>query len=318
MEKLVSVNMGVYDEDIAWLEESIASICQQTYRNFEFIIVYDHPTNKEILAFLQGKAKEDERIRLLVNEQNKGMRYSLNRALEASSGEYVLKIDADDVAEADRLEKQLAYIEKEHLDIVATHMRIIDETGAFTGEGSEGLPESPEEVKKMLPLANFIAHPSVFYRREKVLSLGGYREFPMSIDYDLWLRALSAGLSIGIMKEPLLRYRVRKGSISHKDQWKLFLVIAYEQKLYDLRQKGLKDEHSKEALAAYLQAEGYEDGRKKRKFYEAKDAYEAFFLEKSSIKALRHLPRILLSSSVYRGYLWRFWRFKRMKKKLSS
>ena len=119
--------MSVYNEKEIWLREAIESILNQTHRNIEFIITVDNPSNemlyKHILSY------NDSRIKIIRNDTNKGLIYSLNNALKTASGEYIARMDADDISDIYRLEKQLLEIKKEKLDMITSNIVRIDDDG---------------------------------------------------------------------------------------------------------------------------------------------------------------------------------------------
>ena len=102
--------MGVYNEKISWLNESVESILNQTYRNFEFIIIDDNPDNKEIKNYLLNLKQRDERIIIIFNDCNIGLTKSLNKGLEMATGEFVARMDADDISINTRFERQISYL----------------------------------------------------------------------------------------------------------------------------------------------------------------------------------------------------------------
>ncbi len=271
MDYLVTVTMNIYNEEKRWLVEAIDSILHQTYQNIQFVIVYDNPQNEELLEFIQDYTKNDKRVQIIVNEENLGVSVSQNRSLAEAKGKFIIKMDADDISLPERIEKQMAFLLKNHLDMVAGERTIINEDSIVTTDISRNLPEKPEKAAKLLRHVNFIIHPSVLYRRELVESVGGYRDFPMSVDYDLWLRAVKKGFKIGVMNEKLIQYRVREKSISHKDLFKLYLVIHYQQDLF--KKDVEEDHHTREALDKFLAKSGYYDENEKKRFTEAQNSF---------------------------------------------
>lgn len=270
MNHLVSVTMNVFNEEKRWLREAIDSVLHQTYENLEFIIVYDNPANEELLEFLRNYTKADSRVRIVVNDKNLGVSASQNRSLAEAKGMYIVKMDADDISLPDRIEKQMAFLMEHQLDMVAGERTIINEDSMVTADVTRNLPEKPEKAAKLLRHVNFIIHPSVLYKRELAELAGGYRDFPMSVDYDLWLRAVKKGFKIGVLNEKLIQYRVREKSISHKDLFKLYLVVHYQQNLF--RRNNLK-EHTREALEQFMIKHRYYDENEKKKFYTAQEKF---------------------------------------------
>ncbi len=231
MNELVSVIMSVYNEQPRWLEESICSILEQTYSNIEFIIVLDNPTNNVLKDIIIEFSKQDDRIRLLINEYNMGLVASLNRALQHCHGGYIARMDADDISLPDRIEAQKAYLESNGLDFVFSGIIRIDENGFELSE-TDGRPISSQKVKKLLGISNLSNHPTWFLKKEVYDTLGGYRDVLYCEDYDFSLRSLDADFKIGKMDRNVLKYRVRSSSVSRSHSLEQFLNSNGIRKLY--------------------------------------------------------------------------------------
>jgi len=208
-----SVIMSVYNTE-RFVIQAIESILGQTYRDFEFVIVNDGSTDKtgQILSEFQ---KRDARIVLLNNQKNIGVTKSLNIALKEARGKYVARMDPDDISRKDRLEIQISYMKSNPLtDILGSYVKSIDEDGSITGEWI--YPDDPVSIRWQLIFANALAHPSVVYKKDIVLSAGGYNEdLASGIDYDLWVR-LSPKARICQVKEFLVMWRSHTGSITYQ------------------------------------------------------------------------------------------------------
>ena len=125
---MISVIMSTYKEDVDILRLAIESILNQTFRDFEFIIILDNPKNKEHLQCLLQYEKEDCRVHFYVNAENKGLVASLNKALSLCKGDIIARMDADDIALPNRLEMEYDYMISNDLDMVGGLMVMIDET----------------------------------------------------------------------------------------------------------------------------------------------------------------------------------------------
>lgn len=245
-----SVIMSTYNESKEYLCKAIESILKQTYRQFEFIIVIDNPEDQVIKCIVNGYLEKDNRIRILNNEKNKGLAYSLNRAAEVAKGKYIARMDADDISLQDRILKEVSFMENNHFDMVSCQSILIDEAGNEIGSARH----SAKNPNRELLVYNFIIHPGVVMRTEVFKELGGYRNFYKSQDYDLWLRMISKNYRIGILEECLLKYRVREGSITGQNMLEQFYISEYQRKLYRERVKCGKDSFSEEHLREYLQS----------------------------------------------------------------
>ncbi len=184
----ISVLMSVYNS-AAFLEEAVDSILSQTFSDFEFIIVNDGSTDEsgDILANL---AEKDKRIQLIENEENIGLTRSLNKGLAQAKGEYIARMDADDISFPQRLEKQVAYLEKHaKVGLVGSQYDLCDADGKVTASG-ERLPENNLSIQWRLLFRNSFIHSSVMIRRRALeLVEDNYNvELPYAQDFELWSR----------------------------------------------------------------------------------------------------------------------------------
>ena len=211
MEK-ISVLMSTYREPLEWIEQSLNSIIKQTYTDIEYIIIVDDPMNSELISYLQKYNQNNPRIKLLINPQNMGLVKSLNRGLQYCSGEYIARMDADDISYPERLEKQLVYMQKYRYDIVGCDYEVFFQDTVIKTSNSPALHES---CKKTLRYESCIAHPSWLVRAKVYDQLNGYREIDACEDLDFLQRAIIQGFTMGNCKEVLLKYRDNPNSISH-------------------------------------------------------------------------------------------------------
>ncbi|MCP4397497.1 MAG: glycosyltransferase [bacterium] len=189
----VTVLLPVYNGE-RYLRRAIESILQQSYSSFEFLIIDDGSTD---LSLKIVQSYQDARIRLLENGRNLGLIDSLNRGMGLAKGEYIARMDCDDISLPERLARQVAYLDT-HPDIgvLGCGVRVIDACG-----NPMFLVDFPQEngfIKWSLCFYNPLAHPTVMMRKEVVLSVGGYKfdflqedETYSTIhneDYDLWRR----------------------------------------------------------------------------------------------------------------------------------
>lgn len=206
----VSVIMAVFNPQKRWLNLAISSILKQSFPTFEFIIINDFPNNSNLAKTLSFYKRKDKRIIIIKNEKNIGLTKSLNRGLKIARGKYIARMDADDISFPQRIEKQLAYLEKNpNIFLIGSQVNIIDDQENLIRK--KKLPTTPEMIKKILPHRNCLVHPSIMFRNEKFF----YREkFFYAQDYDFYLRAISEGKNIANYPEVLLSYRFSNHSIS--------------------------------------------------------------------------------------------------------
>ena len=176
--------MAAFNEE-EHISEAIDSILNQTYDDFELIIVDDasDDATTEIVD-----SYEDERIQLLENQSNKGLPASLNLGIKASKGTYIARMDADDRSLPSRLESQVNLLDhRSDIQVVGSWTRVIDESGSVIGPVEyEEMEYTPNMIKNEGP---GIAHPSVMTRKRALQRVGGYREkFVYAQDLDLWVR----------------------------------------------------------------------------------------------------------------------------------
>lgn len=213
--KLISVIMPVYNAE-KFLKFSIESILNQTYKNFEFIIVNDGSKDSSLKILNEYKEK-DNRI-IIIDQKNMGIDGALNTALKNSKGDYIARMDADDIAIDIRLESQISYMEEKNVLFSGTWAKIIDENNNETGKLFNYPPKTWKENKKRILIHNTFIHPSVMFKRElyekeKDKSGNLYRRYKNVEDYELWTRFVSKYKSENI-QEYLLLYRIHNNQIT--------------------------------------------------------------------------------------------------------
>jgi len=206
--------MSVYNGS-AYLQESIDSILNQTFSDFEFVIIDDCSTD-DTWSILTQNAERDQRIVLIRNTQNLGLTKSLNKGLNIVKHEYVARQDADDISLPQRLEREVSVLTQfPDCVMVSCHIQVILGNNKKVVEVMDRFC-SPEQAAWYLLFYNRIGgHSQVMYRRKVVLELGGYSEaWPYTEDYELWCRLSNTKQKIIILPEILLTYRRHNQSIS--------------------------------------------------------------------------------------------------------
>ncbi|XRE42604.1 hypothetical protein ACIVBQ_000808 [Tenacibaculum discolor] len=212
----VSVVMSVYAEPVEWIEEAISSILNQTFNDFEFILVNDNPKREDNIKLLNSYKSIDSRVVIVENDENIGLTKSLNKAIEISKGKYIARMDADDISLPTRFEKQVEFLEKNRSYIVCgTDIQ-------FFGENKLSFPSGmirfrDKEIKAQLIRNTCFAHPTVMFRKQLLLEKGiRYDEdFIQAQDYKLWCDLSDFGKYQNI-NEVLLNYRVNSQQVSKK------------------------------------------------------------------------------------------------------
>jgi len=206
-----TVLMAVHNDE-RYIGEATASILGQSERDFEFLIIDDASTDGTI-GIINGFA--DSRIRILANRERIGLTRSLNAGWREARGQYIARMDGDDVSRPTRLEKQASFL-KSHpgCGLLGTGYRTIDEHGCPLDEGR--IIAADLDLKKALQVTNQFAHSSAMIPRQVIAAVGGYREvFRFAQDYDLFLR-IAEKFAVALLPEILLERRLRLDALTVK------------------------------------------------------------------------------------------------------
>ncbi len=230
----ISVIMPAYNTE-KYLEESIKSILNQTFTNFEFIIINDgsKDNTKKIIEIYK---KKDKRIILLNNPKNLGLQVSLNRGLKLAKGKYIARMDSDDISLSNRFQIQINFLNRnKDIFLVGGSAIVINEKGEKAGCFIKN--DSSKRIKKKLLKSNPFIHPSIMFRNERVY----YREkFVCSEDYDLYLRLLTDNKNMKNLPNVLIKYRIRKDSFVSTMPYQEF-YFRKAKEFYLQRKKDNKD-----------------------------------------------------------------------------
>jgi len=206
--------MSVYNGPVTYVIKSINSILSQTYQNFELIIILDNPKRIDIVKYINELSKKNRSIKLSVNTENRGLVYSLNKALEYATGEFIARMDADDYSVETRIEKELDYLIANNLDLVGCNIVNMDNNDNLS-KNITRYPEKHEDHLKQLNFRSTIPHPTWLGRKEVFKCLNGYRDIEACEDYDFLIRLVSLNFKVGVLQEPLFHYRINPNSISN-------------------------------------------------------------------------------------------------------
>ena len=212
----ISVIMSVYN-GMPYLQEAVKSILNQTYKDFEFIIVDDASTD-DSLKYLKGI--NDKRIKILSNEKNLGLAVSLNKALNAARGEYIARMDADDISKPERLHIQLNFMElNPQIDICGSFVSVIDENGKLVGSIKK--PTTDDKIKKQIYWLTPLLHPTWFAKKEVFTKLKGYdKKWDYVEDFEFLIRAKD--FKMANISKYLLFFRSQKERRSQKTIEKIY------------------------------------------------------------------------------------------------
>ena len=206
----MSVVLAVYNGE-RYLEASLQSVRDQSFRDFELIVVDDGSTDgtPAILSALQ----RSEPRAVVVRQENRGLTESLNKGMTLARGAYIARQDADDLSLPGRFERQVAFLDdRPHVAAVGTGTDVIDRSGRVVG--ALCVARSAPAVKRgLLALRGTPVHGSMMMRRSALEATGGYREgFPVGQDYDLWLR-LSSRFEIDNLSDVLYQWRLDRDGV---------------------------------------------------------------------------------------------------------
>lgn len=214
-----------------YLIEAIESILWQSFTHFEFLIIDDASTD-DSWSIIQKYAKQDTRIIAMRNEENMKICKTLNRWLELARGEYIARMDSDDVSLPSRIMKQVAVLENNNsVDIVSSYCQFIDEKGQLGNIKS--YPENDKEIRQAIWYRNPILHPGVMFRRGCFLDLWGYdHSYLYAEDYELWVR-FGVKYHFYNLQEVLLNYRISGSNTTIKKQkWMIQNTLRVRIKAY--------------------------------------------------------------------------------------
>ncbi len=242
----VTVIMPVYNAE-KYIAKAISSILDQSYQNFELLIIDDCPTDNSMEAV---NTFNDNRLRIIHNEKNKGIAYSRNRGLAESRGEYIALMDDDDIAVVDRLKTQVCFLdENKKIDVVGGALVEINEYGEIKGAKSTPL-HNPQYIKAHLMFYNAIVNGSAMFRKEFVDRFHiQYQDNYLGMeDYRFWVDCSLKG-NITNLEDVLLFWRNHGENESSRvsrtmlvERKKLYAGIqryALAQNGYDLKEKDL-------------------------------------------------------------------------------
>ncbi|MBQ9977006.1 MAG: glycosyltransferase [Clostridia bacterium] len=207
----ISVIMSVYNGE-AYLKETIESVINQTFKNWEFIIINDCSTDSSP-QILNDFAVKDERIKVYTNEVNLKLPASLNKAVSLSEGKYIARMDADDICLPDRFEKQYKFME-ENSDVALSSCRFMTmKNGVYMSGGAGGRCDN-EALCALLLVRNPILHPGIIAKAEVMKKLNYDTTLTCTEDLELWTRMVMENQKMEILPECLMLYRLHDKQIT--------------------------------------------------------------------------------------------------------
>lgn len=214
--------MSLYRNDtLKYVTLAVESILNQTYRDFDFYIQYDGPVNAEVDVYLLGL--KDERIKIQRRAENKGLAQSLNDLLNIvmpMGYEFIARMDADDISELNRFERQLGYFES-HLELECLGTWATEITSSGSEYFKKQMPETHEGCLKLFRKRDCMIHPTVMFRRSYIEKAGLYdlNTF-FGEDTMMWAQGFAAGCKMGNVPEYLFRFRLDENFFDRRRGWK--------------------------------------------------------------------------------------------------
>ncbi len=242
---LISVILPLYNEPESLAKQAIDSILTQTYSKLEIILLLDNPDNDILKNILSEYGKKDKRIIVAINEKNKGLPETLNKGIDMATGDFIARMDGDDISTADRLEKQLAYMQTHpQTDLLGSDAFAINEEGKLIGEYHKLATDYSQKMMLRHISINLI-HPT-WFGKSKLFKQCKYRNFTHCEDYDFMIRAYALGYHFHNLKEKLFYVRIQQTSLRSVSR-----KYAYEQYINTLRVKSQFKEFRKKHMKNY-------------------------------------------------------------------
>jgi glycosyltransferase involved in cell wall biosynthesis len=206
-----SVLMSVYKESVVQISTAIKSILNQTFSEFEFIIVLDDPANTEAKILLEKIKDQDSRVKLIFNKENIALGASLNKAIDQSVGEYLIRMDADDVSYPERIAEQVNFMNRNReLDLSFTQWE--EFSGLSNSEFNKKVQPVAKDfnnLKKNFFVKSILLHPTMIARRE-VFEKNKYLETTRPEDVPLFMKLIRENYQFGLLEKVLYRYKTDK------------------------------------------------------------------------------------------------------------
>jgi len=216
---IISVILPVFNS-ADHLSEAIESILKQTHSDFELIIIYDESEDSS-LKIIQKYSADDARI-IIVYGKKSGLSGALNLGLDMSVGEFIARMDSDDISHPERLATQLIHMRFKSLDICGCHWNVLDERGQLTDQVKASL--TPESIILDLCVTVPFCHGSVMIRKAALCGEGTYySQSYITEDYDLWVRLFNSGAKFGNVDSCLFSLRQSPDSLSVSNKSKVRL-----------------------------------------------------------------------------------------------
>lgn len=218
----LSVIISIYKNDrLEFVRESITSILDQTYKDFDLYILYDGPIEQSIREYISGL--DDNRVNVIERKENRGLAVSLNQLLDIvlkKGYRYIARMDADDISMPERFARQIAFWDQ-HPDVDCVGSWAVE----INADGSEyfrkQMPASHDACRDMFRKRDCLIHPTVMFRREYFDKAGPYPEDTyFGEDTMMWAKGFAAGCRFANVQEYLLKFRLDNNFFNRRRGWK--------------------------------------------------------------------------------------------------
>ena len=251
MDRKVTVLTCVYN-GLPYLKDAIESTLNQTYKNFEYLIIDDCSPDKDVIKVIESY--DDTRIRFIKNEENLGVAGTINKALSLINTRYVIRLDQDDVSLPNRLERQLDFMERHpNIDVSCTWEHTIDSCGNKQRDWKRNIDNYGDFLGYVLTGICPIWHPSLAFKKDALMNAGGFKEeYTRAEDFEVTTRLALKRFNAAVVPEFLLLQRQHESS-----QSKEFATLQYQvtQKIHIEALQYFSKHQDIELLAGYLRLE---------------------------------------------------------------
>ncbi|MFT7086869.1 MAG: glycosyltransferase involved in cell wall biosynthesis [Rickettsiales bacterium] len=292
----ISVCIASYNH-AKYLKDTIQSVLNQSFQDFEIIISDDFSTDNSIEIIKNFKSSK---IKLIENQQNNGCSINFNKCLEIASGEYLALLGSDDMMAKNRLENQLIYLEKnQQYGAVFTHAQTINVENKEIEHGIMGMNnhlnyDRFEKLRKLFYGDNFLWAPTAMIKKDVLKNIGFFNPCLLQTqDFELWIRILIGGFDVGLIEEKLTYYRINDNNLSYankKIDHKFLSRIYFENQ--KILESFLKIKNTNEICQIFPEI--------REKYPEMKDQYIPYYI---AIEALEFSHKENFKNSVvYRNF----------------
>jgi hypothetical protein len=226
----VTVLMAAYNAE-PYIAEAIESILDQSFENFELVVGDDGSTDRSRSIV---ESYKDRRIRIVGDSVNRGLFHIRNALLNAARGEYIAVLDSDDVARRDRFSVQTEFLDANpHIALLGSAFDLVNEAGAVIG--FQAVPTTPAALRWKLHFGCPFGHSTVMYRRRAAIDAGGYGNYALAEDFDLW-RRIARTNEVSNLGPALVQYRVHGSSALRRTP-----SAVQEQNILDIVAAGISE-----------------------------------------------------------------------------